>query len=52
VIRHCDGKDRNLIRKAREGEVPTIYGGYVPCDCGRVFDDVELTVIGPEHYPV
>jgi hypothetical protein len=49
VIRRCDGTDRNLVRPAREGEEATLPGGYVPCDCGRTFDDVDRMVIGPDH---
>jgi hypothetical protein len=40
MIRRCDGSDRNLRG---------ING--MPCDCGLVFDDVEITTTWP-HSPV
>jgi hypothetical protein len=36
MIRTCDGTDPNLVD--REGN---------PCDCGLIFDDVEMTVVYP-----
>jgi hypothetical protein len=36
MIRTCDGSDPNLVD--RDG---------APCDCGLIFDDVELMVIYP-----
>lgn len=40
MIRECDGTDPNLVDF--DGE---------PCDCGLIFDDVEMTVIYP-HTPI
>jgi hypothetical protein len=40
MMRRCDGTDPNLRG---------ING--LPCDCGRVFDDVEITTVWP-HSPV
>lgn len=36
MLRTCDGNDPNLVRP--DGQ---------PCDCGLIFDDVELTVVYP-----
>lgn len=51
MMRHCDGKDPNLIayvdpdgNKLDRGSEKTI-----PCDCGCVFDDVDRRVIWPHH---
>ena len=41
MIRHCDGTDPNLIRETETG--------YVPCDCGLTFDDVNHLVIFPRR---
>jgi hypothetical protein len=40
VLRTCDGTDPNLVD--RDG---------APCDCGLIFDDVELIVVYP-HQPI
>jgi hypothetical protein len=40
MLRTCDGSDPNLVNS---------NGG--PCDCGLIFDDVELMVIYP-HQPI
>jgi hypothetical protein len=48
VIRRCDGTDPNLTRDVREGEQQRgPWPGTVPCDCGRVFDDVDRLTIYP-----
>jgi len=36
MIRTCDGTDPNLVN-----------GNGDPCDCGLIFDDVELAVVYP-----
>ena len=60
VRRHCDGTDPNLIMfinkntgKAIGQGTPVILSEEktVPCDCGKVFDDVHYMVIWP-HLPV
>lgn len=38
MLRTCDGTDPLLIDS--QGD---------PCECGMIFDDVELTVIYPHH---
>jgi hypothetical protein len=56
MIRRCDGRDVNLLKEATspggfvdvsKGEAPE----YVPCDCGKLFDDVYYSVIFP-HRPI
>lgn len=66
MIRRCDGNDPNLIAYPHENNVtdcptpsPTHLGGgrqlcgcrFVPCTCGRVFDDVQRMTVYP-HHPV
>lgn len=45
MMRHCDGKDPNLVRKV--GDDWFVDGAYVPCDCGLSFDDVDRSVVHP-----
>ena len=45
MMRHCDGKDINLIARNADS------GKYEPCSCGERFDDVDRSVIHP-HDPV
>lgn len=54
MTRRCDGTDPNLImlvdeRGERVPVTPTSKGTERPCDCGRVFDDVNRQVIWPHE---
>lgn len=43
MLRKCDGTDDTLTRKLDDGR-------YVPCDCGKEFDDVNHLVIYPHEW--
>lgn len=43
MMRHCDGKDPNLIARNTDS------GKFEPCACGARFDDAECSVIYPHH---
>lgn len=47
MMRHCDGKDPNLVRKVSDGAY--IDGAYVPCECCLHFDDAERSVVYPHE---
>lgn len=52
MIRHCDGNDPNLLRddwSEGQDEMGYAKAGYKPCDCGKMFDDVNHLTIFP-HY--
>lgn len=48
MIRMCDGKDPNLL-KPDEHDDTQPWAGYVPCDCGLVFDDEDRMTIYPHQ---
>lgn len=51
MIRRCDGTDPNLTRPLRPGENYDAgrcpWPNAAPCDCGKVFDDVERLTVYP-----
>lgn len=53
--RRCDGSDPNLVRNDPPWDPSKLPGEQTvgpghPCDCGRVFDDVERMVIFPHPF--